>query len=196
MRCLRNTAFADCTIAVTNAVTDSEHNSIPEGFTTKTALRSDMGLETVVVAVGPTEERRVDQLTETVLDVAGPHDATVVLFHAFTEAAFEQGIERYNEDPANPPTPTEMTRRLESINGIIHELEEVGLPYEVVSDIVNPKDGILQVVGDAGADMLFVGGRKRSPIGKALAGSTAHQVMMQASCPVVFVRQGIAAAKE
>ena len=155
-----------------------------------------MGLETVVVAVGPTEERRVDQLAETVLDVAGPHNATVVLFHAFTEAAFEHGIERYNEDSANPPTPAEMTRRLESVNDILDELEKAELPYEVVSDIGDPIEGILQAVADAGADMLFVGGRKRSTLGKTLVGSTAHQAMMQAACPVVFVRQEIGESEE
>ena len=151
-----------------------------------------MGLETIVVAVGPTEERRVNQLTETVLDVVGTRDVTVILYHAFTEAAFEDGIRRYNEDLANPPTPAEMTRRLESISQIIDELEEEELPYEVVSDIADPKDGILEAVADTGADMLFVGGRKRSTLGKALAGNTAHQVMMNASCPVVLVRQDIA----
>ncbi|MUV90834.1 universal stress protein [Halapricum sp. CBA1109] len=151
-----------------------------------------MALETVVVAVGPTEERRVDQLTETVLDVAGPHDATVVLFHAFTESAFEDGIEQYEEDPEDPPTPAEMTRRLESVARMMAELEAAGLSYEIESDIVDPKDGILAAVEDAEADMLFVGGRKRSTLGKALAGNTAHQVMMNAGCPVVFVRQEIA----
>lgn len=154
-----------------------------------------MGLETIVVAVGPTEERRVNKLTKTVLDVVGPRDVTIILYHAFTEAAFEDGLRRYNEDPANPPTPAEMTRRLESVTQIIDELENEGLPYEIFSDIVDPKDGILETVADAEADMLFVGGRKRSTLGKAFAGNTAHQVMMNVPCPVVFVRQDIAEAE-
>lgn len=154
-----------------------------------------MGLETIVVAVGPTEERRVKQLTETILDVVGTRDVTIILYHAFTESAFEDGIRRYNEDPMNPPTPAEMTRRLESISQIIDKLEEEELSYEVVSDIADPKDGILETVADAEADMLFVGGRKRSTLGKAFAGNTAHQVMMNVPCPVVFVRQDIAEAE-
>lgn len=155
-----------------------------------------MGLETIVVAIGPTEERRVDQLTETVLDVIGARKVTVVLFHAFSRAAFEDGIKRYNEDTANPPTPVEMTKRLESVTKMIEALENKGLPYKVDSDIIDPKDGILEAVASAEADMLFVGGRKRSTLGKALAGNTAHQVMMNAPCPVVLVRQDIVKAEE
>jgi nucleotide-binding universal stress UspA family protein len=44
------------------------------------------------------------------------------------------------------------------------------------------------VARDVDADMVVTGGRKRSPAGKAVFGSTAQKVLMNAPCPVTFVR--------
>ena len=51
-------------------------------------------------------------------------------------------------------------------------------------------DEVIGAVEATGTDMLLVGGRRRSPTGKAVFGSTAHRVMMHAPCPVLFVREG------
>lgn len=149
-----------------------------------------MALETVVVAVGPTEERRVTELTSTVLDVAAPAGATVVLFHAFSQAAFEKGVKETGFDLEDPPEPAAVAARLESIDAISRALEDEGIDYEIRSAIGAPKDAILRATADADADLLFIGGRKRSPVGKVIVGSTAQQILLSESCPVVFVRQG------
>jgi len=49
-------------------------------------------------------------------------------------------------------------------------------------------DRIVREAGDWSADLVVVGGRKRSPAGKAVFGSVAQEVMMNAPCPVTFVR--------
>ncbi|WP_255190620.1 universal stress protein [Natronobeatus ordinarius] len=150
-----------------------------------------MPLETLVVAVGPTEERRVSELTSTVLDVATPAEATVVLFHAFSRTAFEEGVKETGFDLEDPPEPAAVAARLESIDAISRALEDEGIDYEIRSAIGSPKDAILRATADADADLLFIGGRKRSPVGKVIVGSTAQKILLSESCPVVFVRQGI-----
>lgn len=148
-----------------------------------------MSLRTLVVAIGPTEESRIGQLTETVLDVAVPSDAHVVLYHAFSERAFRNGVEEAGYDLEDPPAPERVAERLESVVHLTDELEHAGVDFEVASGVEPVVEGILGVVEDRDADMLFVGGRKRSSTGKAVFGSTSHRVMMNAEAPVVFVRE-------
>lgn len=149
-----------------------------------------MQLNTVLVAVGPTEENRVEALTESVCAVAGPADARVVLFHSFTESAFEEGVEATGHDPADPPEPAAVAGRLASIDAMSSSLDESGIEYEVRGAIGSPKGTILDAIDEVGADMVFVGGRSRSAVGKAIVGSTSQKVLMNAPCPVVFVRDG------
>ena len=49
-------------------------------------------------------------------------------------------------------------------------------------------ESIVDAAGDIDAGMVFVGGRKRSPTGKAVFGSTAQEVLLNAPAPVTFVR--------
>ena len=50
-----------------------------------------------------------------------------------------------------------------------------------------------QVVGladEVGADLLVIGARRRSPVGKALLGSVAQTIILQANVPVLVVKSG------
>lgn len=149
-----------------------------------------MELETVLVAVGPTEENRVEDLTESVCAVAGPAEARVVLFHSFSESAFEEGIRETGHDPDDPPDSATVALRLASVDAMASTLSATDIEYDVRGAIGSPKGTILDAIEDVDADMVFVGGRSRSPVGKAIVGSTSQKVLMNAACPVVFVRDG------
>ena len=47
---------------------------------------------------------------------------------------------------------------------------------------------ILRIASDEMASVLVIGIRHRSPVGKLVLGSTAHRLMMDASCPVLAVK--------
>jgi nucleotide-binding universal stress UspA family protein len=49
-------------------------------------------------------------------------------------------------------------------------------------------DAILGVAEQLGADLLVIGVRRRSPVGKLVTGSTAQQVLLDASCSVLAVK--------
>jgi nucleotide-binding universal stress UspA family protein len=49
-------------------------------------------------------------------------------------------------------------------------------------------DTILSLADEAGADLLVIGGRRRSPIGKAFLGSVTQNLILSAPCPVLVVK--------
>lgn len=54
----------------------------------------------------------------------------------------------------------------------------------------NASDQILRAATETGAELIVVGLQRRSPVAKALLGSTAQRVLLGASCPVLAVRAG------
>lgn len=57
--------------------------------------------------------------------------------------------------------------------------------------IGKPSARIVDYAGDNDARYIVVGGRKRSPIGKAMFGSDAQSVLLNSDCPVVTVGKTI-----
>ena len=49
-------------------------------------------------------------------------------------------------------------------------------------------DALLRLVDAVGADLLVIGARRRSPVGKALMGSVAQTVILEANLPVLVVK--------
>jgi len=58
------------------------------------------------------------------------------------------------------------------------------------SELRDPSDAVVQVSQVHDASMIVVGLRHRSPVGKALLGSTAQRILLEATCPVLTVRPG------
>lgn len=52
----------------------------------------------------------------------------------------------------------------------------------------NPAGALIDLAIEVNADTLVVGGRRRSPVGKLLVGSTVQQILLEAPMPVLFVK--------
>ena len=52
---------------------------------------------------------------------------------------------------------------------------------------------ILRVADETDADVLVIGLRHRTPVGKMIMGSVAQQVLLDAPCPVLAVKPPVAA---
>lgn len=147
-----------------------------------------MALETVLLAVGPGDRDRAEKLARTVRDIAGPADATVVLAHVFTDDEYETALDNLRVEEPDEVTANEVARRHATVRTIGDQLDEADIDFEVRGSIGEHGAAIVELATDAGSDLVIVGGRKRSPTGKAVFGSTAQEVMLSAPCPVTFVR--------
>jgi nucleotide-binding universal stress UspA family protein len=75
------------------------------------------------------------------------------------------------------------------VQAITERLEERGIPLEVrqaVGDDV--ADAVLFEAEQAGATLIVVGIRQRSPVGKILMGSVAQSILLDSPVPVVAVK--------
>lgn len=64
-----------------------------------------------------------------------------------------------------------------------------GLSVEVRRDVVpDVADAVLDAAAQTGADIIVVGVRHRTPVGKLLLGSVAQRVILDAPCPVLAVK--------
>ncbi len=146
-------------------------------------------LETVLLAVGPSDAERSGQLAETVLDIAKPAGATVILAHVFTKSEYDQVLDRLEFDRRTDDVdPDAVAGRHSTIHDLKDVFDDHDVDYEIRGAVGEHGPSIVDLATSVGADMVVVGGRRRSPTGKAVFGSTAQEVLLSAPCPVTFVR--------
>lgn len=147
-----------------------------------------MAIETILLAIGQEDEDRAKRLAETVIDVAEPTGATVVLSHVFTDREFDQVVDRLDFDPSDSPDASDVASRHVTTRTIAQSLDAADVDYEIRGSIGERGETIVELAKAIEADRVVVGGRRRSPTGKAVFGSTAQEVMLSSPCPVTFVR--------
>jgi len=150
-----------------------------------------MALETILLAVGQSDADRLEQLAETAIDIAGPAGATVALAHLFTHDEYDTARSNLDFDADSEVTPDVIARRYVTIRDLRDAMEGAGVEYTTHGRTTNSDEigeGIVGLAEEVGADLVVIGGRRRSPTGKAVFGSTAQEVLLNAPCPVTFVR--------
>jgi nucleotide-binding universal stress UspA family protein len=151
-----------------------------------------MAIETVLVAVGEGDEDRIAPLARTAIDIAGPAGATVKLAHVFTKESYQELKEKLEFGPDSEATPDSVAKRhvtIRELGDLIDEADVAFTWHGAVADEDSEGEKIVELAKNLDADLVLVGGRKRSPAGKAVFGSTAQEVMLNAPCPVTFVRE-------
>jgi len=145
-----------------------------------------MTLDTILLAVGPSDNDRADALAEAVVEVAKPTGADVVIAHVFTESEFAKTAKRLEFDTnADPDT---VAKRHQTVRTMTELFDDAGVTYSIRGAVGEHAAEIVDLATKVGSDRVVVGGRKRSPTGKAVFGSVAQAVMLDAPCPVTFVR--------
>jgi nucleotide-binding universal stress UspA family protein len=69
-------------------------------------------------------------------------------------------------------------------------LEREGIRYRLVEYARgnSPAEDLLKAANDEDADMLVIGIRRRSPVGKLVLGSNAQEILLRADCSVLAVK--------
>lgn len=77
----------------------------------------------------------------------------------------------------------------DEIAQVRERLSTLGLSSEVRQEVVRDvAESVVKAATDAEASLVVVGVRHRSPVGKALLGSVAQRVILDAPCPVLAVK--------
>lgn len=146
-----------------------------------------MAIETILLAVGAGDDKRAAALAAAVAEVAGPTGAEVIIAHVFDPDGFEEVEDRLAEG-GEDLTPDQVADRHRTVRDIADVLRDDGIRPEIRGAVGDRGDTVVALAEEVGADRIVIGGRSRSPTGKAVFGSTAQEILLSAPCPVTFVR--------
>jgi nucleotide-binding universal stress UspA family protein len=81
----------------------------------------------------------------------------------------------------------ELDESLDEVHTLLHDS---GVEHEVRQLVrgSDPSDDLIAVAEEVDADLIVIGLRRRTPVGKLILGSNAQQVLLDASCPVLAVK--------
>ena len=82
-------------------------------------------------------------------------------------------------------------RQSESDMGKVRTLlDESGLTYDIRQLVrgFEPAEDLISIAEANNAELLVIGLRRRSPVGKLILGSTEQQILLDAPCPVLAVK--------
>lgn len=135
---------------------------------------------------------RADQATEILeraADLADAYGEELHVLHVMTQAEF---VELETTSVNDTGEPLEMGRVREVAADFASDVaEDAGLrSYEAVGRVGDPNREIRQYAADVDANYVVIGGRKRSPTGKAIFGSVTQSTLLNADRPVVVIMAG------
>jgi nucleotide-binding universal stress UspA family protein len=129
----------------------------------------------VLLAVSDDTEQAVEQ-ARFVATMPGTAEIDVHVTHAYDDAD-----ERDSHGRPLPPAESD------GVQAARERLAEADIAVETHETYQPVSTGIVELATDIDADLVVVGGRKRSPVGKALFGSVTQSVILDSPLPVAVV---------
>lgn len=110
------------------------------------------------------------------VDEALLRDATLVVVHSMRGGERGEGEIAADHDQALREAEAQMTDR-----GVEYEIKRYARGK-------SPSEDLLDTARDMDVELLVIGIRRRSPVGKLLLGSNAQDIILHADCPVLAVK--------
>ena len=87
-------------------------------------------------------------------------------------------------------TPTESTQIEEELDEVRRQLSGTGIAHEVRHFVrgLEPAEDLISIAEEVEAELIVIGLRRRTPVGKLILGSNAQRILLDASCPVLAVK--------
>lgn len=143
----------------------------------------------IVVAVDGTELD--DPTVATGYDLAEAYGDTLRVLHVIPEEEFEAHLEEIQalDREADHSLTQEENSAARLARDVVEESLEEYDPQvvEPMGRVGDPTEEVLAVARELDARYVVIGGRRRSPVGKALFGSTTQEVLLESDRPVVTV---------
>lgn len=74
------------------------------------------------------------------------------------------------------------------LDALGERLTASGVTHRVVPGTGDLADDLVRTAAESGADLIVIGLRRRSPVGKLILGSGAQRILLDAPCPVLAVK--------
>jgi nucleotide-binding universal stress UspA family protein len=77
-----------------------------------------------------------------------------------------------------------------ALDTVRSRLAATDIPHEVRQPVrgIDPVDDLINVAVEVAAEVIIIGLRRRSPMGKLILGSSAQRILLGAPCPVLAVK--------
>ncbi|MEG3615309.1 MULTISPECIES: universal stress protein [Isoptericola] len=74
------------------------------------------------------------------------------------------------------------------VEEVVQRLEAAGVEHAVVPGTGDLAEDLVREAVEARAELIVIGLRRRSPVGKLILGSGAQRILLEAPCPVLAVK--------
>lgn len=78
--------------------------------------------------------------------------------------------------------------RAAALESLESHLSNAGVEHSVVAGTGDLAEDLVRTAVEATADLIVIGLRRRSPVGKLILGSGAQRILLEAPCPVLAVK--------
>jgi len=144
----------------------------------------------MVILAAVEDNEYAEEVVRVAADMARAYDDELVAVHVVPQGEFlqdRQGTSLASVDAE----PIEQAEReaADTASAVVERALDEPVAVTAEGRIDDPADGILSVAEDVDASFVVVGARRRSPVGKAVFGSTTQSVLLGSERPVVTVME-------